>query len=232
MSSFLGTARLVSPDIWKARLQKTPYKNQVDLWPIGVIILGYGLFHGLPPAPKAQKFDLNSNVNDWLRWSRALPSATCPIRPGWKDLVEFGKRILRRPPSAAACTHQLLNFVGLPTPTPAGNLRFLQSLDPMPISPTFVRIDIGDPLPYSLHFTKPCRALEMPLEAIKDGLAEAVRTGAGAGDYVSFEYAAEVFRRFDDGRELDEAMEIAALQELIERAHLASWPFEPDSVEE
>jgi hypothetical protein len=81
----------------------------------------------------------------------------------------------------------------------------------MLISPIFVRINIDDPLLYSLYFIKLYRALEILLKTIKDELVEIIRTGVRAKDYISFKYAIKVFRHFDNKRELDKAMEIIAL---------------------
>ncbi len=226
MSTFCGTPLFVSPEMWNAGIHRVPYSKAIDVWAIGVIILGYGFFRGLPSTPESP---LQPSVFDaWRRWSRALTSVSGPIRPGWELLVQYAREILRDRPSAASCKAEMLQFVDLEVPSLADNLRFLRSLDGAPLSLAFVHLD--EVLPIALNFTKLCEALNVPADATANGSGQAdgrrVVTGGRNSrvsvEYVSLDYAIEFLRGQNEEAQV-EASEISEMQTRLRTAHLASW---------
>lgn len=236
MSTFCGSPLFNSPEMWNAGLHCVPYTKAIDVWAIGVIILGYAFFYGLPSTPEVPSIsDIRhrrpSVLEPWWRWSRALTSASSPIRPGWELLVQYARRILRDCPSAASCKPEMLHFVGLEIPSLADNLRFLRSLDSAPLSLAFVHLDIDEALPITLNFPRLCQALNVPADAITDGHEQTDErrsvTGGSDGrvsrEYVSLDYAIEFLRRQNEEAQI-EASKISEVQMRLRTAHLASWP--------
>ena len=216
MMTFLGTFPFIAPEIWN----RTPYTSTVDIWAIGVMILGFSSVDGLPNFPAVTR---EMDYQAWERWSRELPTKPRITRPGWEPLAHEARRLLLERPSPATALQEMLPLRSPSTMSIHHNWTVVRSLPNMPPWLDLVRTDLPEaasPLIDALAFFQShhCTDVTLSLRGKEPGQSK-----DSEKDYRSLMDVAGFMR--STGRN-DVANQLETVHGLTFDIHLSKWPEE------
>lgn len=217
-----GTGLFMAPEILNSDIVRL-YDKAVDIWALGVTILGFCLFAGFPPRPDGMPDDTAAE------WARALPQSDRAVRPGWERLAEAAKAMLvedpKDRPSPDFSTTLMANCYSTAIPTEGldDNLKFLQSQRDvkLPDMLTWIKID---------YSRAPVAAIDLArLECVSQLTYRRAMHQLRMSNVDSYvDTSGEIYTRLDFARAIlkSEAKEsLIYIEDLLETAHLATFRY-------
>ncbi len=217
-----GTDLFMAPEILDSDTMRI-YDKAVDIWALGVTILGFCLFAGFPPRPDGMPDDIAAG------WARALPHCDRAVRPGWGRLAKAAKALLvedpKDRPSADLSTTLMSNCYSTAIPTEGldDNMKFLQSQRDVKLPDIFtcIKIDYSRALVAAINLDR----LECVSQLTHRKWMHQIRI-SNVDSYI--DTSGETYTRLDFAREIllpeDKAL-LVHIQDLLETAHLATFTY-------
>lgn len=215
-----GTGLFMAPEIFHSVAVRL-YDKAVDIWALGITILGFCLFASFPPRPDGMPDDTAAE------WARALPQSNRTVRPGWERLAQAAKVMLvidpRDRPSADQSTMLMANCFSTAIPTEGldDNLRFLQTQRDvkLPIMLTWIKVDYSRALFAAISLDR----LECVSYLTHRKAMHQLRI-SNVDSYI--DTSGEIYTRLDFARailkpEAKESLEF--IEDLLQTAHLATF---------